>query len=119
MVAHRAVYDVIFRRNQFRTSLSGRGQPNPFAEAFLSPSKAQAYLNRHAPAESAERLFALAQRTAARITPQLDRGENAARAFSAHQQLLLSAFGALRGAAAVVGAAPRRAAESRLSGDSD
>lgn len=68
-VPDKAVFDVVFGRNQFRTSFSGRGKPNPFAQALLCPLSAQAYLKQ---AGDAQTLFAQARQTADRVLAALD-----------------------------------------------
>lgn len=72
-VSSQAVYDVVFARNQFRTSFSGRGKPNPFAQALLCPASAQAYLDQAGRHETAAlTLFTEARRVASGILTQLD-----------------------------------------------
>lgn len=56
-------YDVVFQKNQFRTSFSGK-KGNPFAVTFLCPLKGQTYLDQSQLKDSATGLYSLAQEVA-------------------------------------------------------
>lgn len=72
-LSDKVVYDVVFARNQFRTSFSGRGKPNPFAQALLCPASAQAYLDQAGRRDVAVlALFDQARRVASGIVAELD-----------------------------------------------
>lgn len=66
-----AYYNVIFAKNQFRTSFSSK-RKNPFAEAFLCPLKAQAYLEAAPKMGSAAELYKKARAIADELVTTYD-----------------------------------------------
>ena len=63
--------DVIFGKSQFRTSFSGK-KDNPFAEAFLCPSKSQNYLNQTSTKEKSIDLYRRAQQLSEKIVAEFE-----------------------------------------------
>jgi len=63
--------EVIFQKNQFRTSFSGK-KKNPFAIAFLCPMKAQEYLDETSSKPSVQLAYREAQKTARSILDQFN-----------------------------------------------
>lgn len=67
-----AYSDVIFDKNQFRTSFSGK-KSNPFAEAFLCPLKSQKYLDKTSRKPTATTLYKKAQVLATEIVSEFEK----------------------------------------------